>query len=189
MEGVSTPRIVVIISPSPLLRERKDRLFNRSWEKGPDGSLRGDIYKKSHACCPLRMQRKKKKEREALRKKRKNLSKQTSGSHGYCQRSRDVKRSREQHKGRDKTAESPFPSRPFCSLRRGGIAPLRTLQVVAPGRRARGLDVPLRPQGSFQLVKMPACPSCGKGSLSVAVDRNLNPGTLELTVGGKSSRA
>lgn len=70
-----------------------------------------------------------------------------------------------------------------------GLPPLHPLQVVAPRRRGRELGAPLRPQGSFQLVKMPACPSCGKGSLSVAVDRDLNPGTLKLTVGGKSSRA
>lgn len=177
---------------SPLLRERRERPTLRE-ELGRrvlmavfrETSIKR-IMPAAHCVC------KEKKRGGGVKKKkkrRKNLSKQTLGSHGYCQRSRDVKRSREQHKGRDKTAGSPFPCWPFCCLRRGGIAPLHLLQVVAPRRRGRELGAPLRPQGSFQLVKMPACSSCGKGSLSVAVDRDLNPGTLKLTVGGKSSRA
>ena len=81
---------------------------------GPGGGLRGDGWKKSHACRPLRTERKKKKKRGgAMKKKRKNLSKQTSGSHGYCQRSREVKRSREQHKGRGRTSARPFPTPAF----------------------------------------------------------------------------
>lgn len=71
-------------------------------------------------------------------KKKKKLSKQTLGSHGYCQRSREVKRSREQHKGRGRTAASPFPSRPFCPLRpassrRLGAGPVPGGLPVPPG--------------------------------------------------------
>lgn len=71
-------------------------------------------------------------------KKKKKLSKQTLGSHGYCQRSREVKRSREQHKGRGRTAASPFPSRPLCPLRpassrRLGAGPVPGGLPVPPG--------------------------------------------------------
>lgn len=125
------PSDATILSPLP--REKEIDSLRGAGKKGPDGSFQGDYYKKNHVCYPLCEQRKKKIDEGSRKKKKKRKnSKQTSGSHGYCQRSREVKRSREQHKGRGRTAPSPFPSRPFCSLRRGGAAPPPT-----PGRSPR----------------------------------------------------
>lgn len=192
MGGVSTLR-----TPRPSLlflclgKGETDPLTGAG-KKGPGGRLRGDVYKKSHACCPLRPQRKKRGRGAAKKKAEKPL--QTNI--GIARLLPEVPRSQEvpgaaQRTGQDRCESLPIPA----SL----LPPPRRSCPPTPGGRPGppGPPGPLGPAAErsaaaarlLQLVKMPACLSCGKGSLSAPADRDLNPGTLKLTVGGKSSRA
>lgn len=147
---------------------------------------------KSHVCCPLRTQRK-------------NIK----GVGGEKKKSGKI--SSNKHRDRTATARGPEKSRGPGSSTKEQARPLRVPShpgLSAPSAAAGlplssaptpgGLPGPPGPGVGrsawlgcrlLQLVKMPACPSCGKESLSAAGDRELNPGTLKLTVGGKSSRA
>lgn len=127
------------------------------------------------------------------KKKKKTLQTNT----GIARLLPEVPRSQEvpgaaQRTGQDRCQPLPIPA--SLSPPPGVLPPPRgrSRPGRAPGASGTGSRLPgarLRPVGSSRSVKTPACPPCGGASPSAAVDRELSPGTLKLTVGGKSSGA
>lgn len=117
--------------------------------KGPDGSLQGDVYKKSHACCPSRTQRKKKKKNSGGRKKKAEKPLQTNI--GIARLLPEVPRSQEVPGAAQRTGARPLrvPSHPGLSAAPSAAAGLPafppTPQAVAPG--PPGPPGPLGPPG------------------------------------------